>query len=106
LRNLRGSDESEFKWNEIRSELNWKNILFNSLGFITVLSFLLFLRAPILINADNFINFDEAYQGSQIMDIMNGGPVHFYYEGVSYVGIPLGLAAAPFFYVWDKRIRL
>jgi hypothetical protein len=89
-----GMSSSEKK---IRSELNWKNILFNSLGFITVLSFLLFLRAPILINADNFLDFDEAYQGSQIMDLLNGGPVHFYYEGVSYAGIPLGLAAAPFF---------
>jgi hypothetical protein len=85
---------------KIRSELNWKNILFNSLGFITVLSFLLFLRAPILINADNYLNFDEAYQGSQIMDLLNGAPVHFYYEGVSYAGIPLGLAAAPFFFMF------
>lgn len=85
---------------KVRSELSWKNILFNILGFITVLSFLLFLRAPILINADHYLNFDEAYQGSQIMDMLNGGPVHFYYEGVSYAGIPLGLAAAPFFFIF------
>jgi hypothetical protein len=84
----------------VGSQLNWKIIVFNFLGLIAVLFILLFLRAPLLINADNFLNFDEAYQGSQILDLLNGGPIHFYYEGVSYAGIFLGLAAAPFFWMF------
>ena len=85
---------------KVNSQFNWKILIFNFLGLIAVLFILLFLRAPLLINADNFLNFDEAYQGSQILDLLNGGPIHFYYEGVSYAGIFLGLAAAPFFWMF------
>lgn len=83
-----------------RFKFVWKNIIFNLLGFIAVFSFLCFLRAPLLFNADYFLNFDEAYQGSQIIDLLQGGPIHFYYEGVSYAGIFLGLSAAPFFWLF------
>ncbi|MDC0206201.1 glycosyltransferase family 39 protein [Nitrospinae bacterium] len=83
-----------------RFQLNWKFFIFNLLGFISIFSFLCLLRAPLLVNADYLLNFDEAYQGSQIIDLLNGGPVHFYYEGVSYAGIFLGLAAAPFFWLF------
>jgi hypothetical protein len=82
---------------KINSRLNWKLIINNFIGFIFILSCLLLLRAPLLISADYMLNFDEAYQGSQILDLMNGGPIHFYYEGESYAGIFLGLAAIPFF---------
>jgi hypothetical protein len=82
---------------KINSQLNWKLIITNFVGFIFILSCLLLLRVPLLINADYMLSFDEAYQGSQILDLMNGGPIHFYYEGESYAGIFLGLAAIPFF---------
>jgi len=82
-----------------RFQFNWKISIFNLLGFIAIFSFLCLLRAPLLVNADYLLNFDEAYQGSQIIDLLNGGPFHFYYEGVSYAGIFLGLAAVPFFWL-------
>ncbi|MBT5471315.1 MAG: hypothetical protein HOK41_11990 [Nitrospina sp.] len=84
----------------VSAQLKWRKIIFNFLGLVVIFSFLLLLRAPLLVNADNNLNFDEAYQGSQILDLLNGGPVHFYYEGVSYAGIFLGLAAAPFFWLF------
>jgi hypothetical protein len=85
---------------KVNSQFNWKILIFNFLGLIVVLSFLLLLRVPLLVNADNLLTFDEAYQGSQILDMLNGGPVHFYYEGETYAGIFLGLAAAPFFWMF------
>ena len=82
------------------NRINWKFLLINVLGFLFIFFFLFILRLPLFINAENFLNFDEAYQGSQIIDLMNGGPIHFYYEGVSYAGIPLGLASIPLFWMF------
>jgi hypothetical protein len=85
---------------KLNSQFNWKILIFNLLGLIAIFVFLLLLRAPLLVNADYFLSFDEAYQGGQIIDLLKGGPVQFYYEGESYAGIFLGLAAAPFFWLF------
>jgi len=84
---------------KVKSQSAWKALAYNFLGLIIIFAALLLLRVPLLINADHFLTFDEAYQGSQIIDLMKGGPIHFYYEGVRYAGIPLGLAAIPFFWL-------
>jgi len=71
--------------------------IWTSVFLLIIFSCLLVLRAPILSNADLFFTYDEAYQGSQILDLLKGAPLFFYYEGERYAGIFLGLLAAPFF---------
>ncbi|MBC8285129.1 MAG: hypothetical protein H8E32_15045, partial [Nitrospinae bacterium] len=90
---------SELKKKE-NSLVNGKFIFLNLLSFSFIFACLLLFRAPLLFNADHYLSFDEAYQGSQILDLMNGGPIQFYYEGESYAGIFLGLAAIPFFWLF------
>ena len=78
----------------------WRKWTFTILGLLAIFAILLLLRAPILINADYFMSFDEAYQAGQVFDLLRGGPIQFYYEGENYAGIVLGLAAAPFFWLF------
>ena len=86
--------------NQAKPKTRLSKWFINISGLLIILSGLLLLRAPLLINADYFFNYDEAYQGSQIMDLIKGAPLFFYYEGERYAGIFLGLAAAPFLWLF------
>ena len=78
---------------------NWKLVMLNVLALLVILAVLFLIRAPLLINADFLVTLDEADQGSQIIDLMKGGPIFFYFEAERYAGIFLGLAAIPFFWI-------
>lgn len=71
-----------------------------SLINITLIFFaILALRYPILLNADSFLDGDEAHQAQSILSLLNGAPLFFYYETEKYAGILYGLTAIPFFEV-------
>ena len=50
---------------------------------LTVLSIFVILsliRYPIFINSDHFFTNDEGVLGGKIIDLLNGGPLSFYYD--------------------------
>ncbi len=76
---------------------NWKMILSNLAGSLTIFFVLVVLRLPILLNADRLLTTDEAMMAFEILELYNGGPFSFYYSITTYFGILNGLAAFPFF---------
>ena len=82
---------------KMMSDSFWRHWVLSCIFLLVIFAILLVFRAPLLLNADLFFTFDEAYQGSQILDLLKGAPIFFYYEGERYAGIFLGLVAAPFF---------
>ncbi len=56
----------------------------------------IFIRLPALNNADYFFGSDEAFMAVAILELMNGSPMFFNYEGVTYHGVLGGLTAIPF----------
>ena len=58
---------------------------------------LIIFRWPILLNADLFLDSDEAFNANSILGLINGKSWFFYYEGERYHGILDGLIAIPFF---------
>ena len=88
------------KIEKVKSSVSGKTIVFNVLSLLVIFAFLLLLRIPLLINADFLMTFDEAYQASQMLDLMKGGAIHFYYEGERYAGIFLGIVAIPLFWLF------
>jgi len=54
------------------------------------------VRLPALMNADYTFGYDEAFMAVAILELMNGAPIFFNYEGVSYHGVLGGLTAIPF----------
>ena len=75
-------------------------IVFHCIFILIAYIILLFIRLPILVNADSFLTSDEGFMASHIMNLFNGGPFSFYYENVSYAGTFNGLIAIPFFWLF------
>ena len=65
--------------------------------FIFIASVL--IRYPIFFNSDHFFTADEAVMANTIMNILNGGPIVFYYDYARYFGLTGGLLAVPFMWV-------
>lgn len=80
-------------------KFRWRLLIFNILAAILIFLVLVVFRLPILINADYFLTYDEAHQALQILNLQEGGPISFYYDGERYAGIFLGLTAIPFFWL-------
>jgi hypothetical protein len=80
-------------------KFRWRLLIFNILAAVLIFLVLVVFRLPILINADYFLTSDEAHQALQILNLQEGGPVSFYYDGERYAGIFLGLTAIPFFWL-------
>jgi len=76
----------------IRSGLVLIGILF------AMYAFNVFLHLPALMNADYFMNSDEAFVANNLINILEGGRFHFYYEHNRYVGALVDFSAAPFIY--------
>ena len=72
--------------------------LVNGFFIAAIFSFLCFLCYPLLMNADFLLGWEEAQLINHVIDMVQGGSVFFYYEGVSYQGILDSLVALPFFY--------
>jgi hypothetical protein len=71
-------------------------ILINCLGILGIFVASIVVRLPSLINADYSFGYDEAFMAVAILELMNGAPIFFNYEGVSYHGVLGGLTAIPF----------
>jgi hypothetical protein len=78
----------------------YKGITINLFGGLIIFFVLVALRLPVLINADQLLNSDEGLVASQILDLLSGGPLFFYYDVGRYFGIVNGLAAIPFFWIF------
>ncbi len=82
-----------------------KKIITHLLSLALITAALLILNYPILLNADFFVQFDEAAQAAFTVNLMKGSPLTFYYPYIthfSYHGILHGLFAIPFFWLIGK----
>jgi hypothetical protein len=82
-----------------------KKIITHLLYLALITAALLILNYPILLNADFFLQFDEAAQAAFTLNLMKGSPLTPYYPNVShfsYHGILHGLLAIPFFWLIGK----
>ena len=75
-----------------------RSFFLNGLLVSLIFFFLCFLSYPLLINADFLVGWEEAQLVNWVLDMVRGGPIFFYHEGVSYQGILDTLVALPFFY--------
>ena len=69
--------------------------------FFTILLIFLVLaliRYPFLLNSDYHFSGDEGMLASTILHLLNGGPIHFYYDFGRTFGLTSGLVSAPF--IW------
>ncbi len=70
------------------------------IGGLSIFFVLALLRFPVWISPDAFLSADEAYQANQIVGLMRGGPLFYYFYDTSYQGIFYGLTAIPFFWIF------
>ena len=78
---------------------NYKLVILNLSGGLSIFFALIALRLPFLINSDLSLTSDEAIMAYQILDLYNGNSYFAYYDVAKYFGITNGLAAFPFFLV-------
>ena len=79
---------------------NLKACILTVIGGLSIFFVLVLLRLPVLISSDAFLSADEAYQANQIVELMRGGPLFYYFYDTSYQGIFYGLIAIPFFWIF------
>lgn len=65
-------------------------------AIVALVMFALFLRVPLLYNADAFFNSDEALNALAVKHIVDGKEFTTHVWGSSYVGILIGVTAVPF----------
>ncbi len=71
-------------------------VVIHCCGILGIFVVSIFIRLPALNNADYFFGSDEAFMAVAILELMNGSPMFFNYEGVTYHGVLGGLTAIPF----------
>ena len=57
------------------------------------------IRYPFLLNSDYFFTSDEGMLASTIVNMLNGGPIHFYYDFGRTFGLTFGLVSVPFIWI-------
>ena len=70
--------------------------------FIPILLIFLFgvlIRYPIYFNDDQYFTADEGVMANTILNILNGGPIVFYYDYARYFGLTGGFISLPFMWV-------
>ena len=65
-------------------------------GILGIFVVSILIRLPALVNAEHFFFSDEAFMAVAILELMNGSPIFFNYEGVTYHGVLGGITAIPF----------
>ena len=73
-----------------------KQVFLHCCGILAIFAFTVLVRFPALVNADYFLTHDESFMAAAILELMNGAPIFFNYEGANYHGIIGGLTAIPF----------
>ena len=77
-----------------------RQIAINLTGIILIFFVNLLFRYPVLINSDYFWSHDEAFMAFSILELINGGPLFLFYEGVNYHGVLGGITAIPFMWLF------
>lgn len=85
-----------------------RNIGFSSLrqfgyhffAIIFIFLILVLIRYPIFLNSGHHFSSDEGLLASAILNLLNGGPIVFYYDFGRTFGLTFGLASAPFIWVF------
>ena len=85
-----------------------RNIGFSSLrqfgyhffSILLIFLVLVLIRYPFFLNSDHFFTSDEGMLASTILDLLNGGPIVFYYDFGRTFGLTFGLASAPFIWIF------
>ena len=85
------------------SNSKWKMVALNIFGGLSIFFILVAIRSPILINSVQHLSSDEAFQAVQILNLVDGNELYFYFDGECYTGIFYGLAAVPFFWIFGTR---
>ena len=83
-----------------------RNIKFSSMrqfanhfsAILLIFLVLALIRYPVLLNSDYHFSGDEGMLASTILHLLNGGPIHFYYDFGRTFGLTFGLVSAPF--IW------
>ena len=57
------------------------------------------IRYPFLLNSDYLFSSDEGMLANTILNLLNGGPIHFYYDFGRTFGLTSGLVSAPFIWI-------
>ncbi len=70
---------------------------FIPIAFIFVAAVL--IRYPIFFNSDHYFTADEGLMVNTIMNLLEGGPIVFYYDYARYFGLTGGILAVPFMWV-------
>ena len=66
---------------------------------VLIISLILALfRYPLLLNSDYLFSSDEGMLASTILNLLNGGPIVFYFDFGRTFGLTFGLIASPF--IW------
>ncbi|MCH8156432.1 MAG: hypothetical protein IID18_01540, partial [Nitrospinae bacterium] len=68
-------------------------------GIVALFFLVVLIRYPALVNAEYFLGYDEAFMAAAIVELMNGGPMFFFYEGANYHGVLGGITAIPFMWL-------
>ena len=79
-----------------------RKIITHLLSLVLITIVLLIFHYPILLNADFFLQFDEAGQAGFAINLFRGDPVPFYYpakDAFTYTGIQQSLFAIPFYWL-------
>ena len=84
-----------------------QNIKFSSMTQLAIHFFsvllislvLALIRYPFLLNSDYFFTSDEGMLASTIVNMLNGGPIHFYYDFGRTFGLTFGLVSVPFIWI-------
>ena len=79
---------------------NLKTSILTVVGGLSIFFVLVLLRLPVFVNSDTFLTTDEAHHAYQIVELMRGGPLFYYFYDTSYQGIFYGLTAIPFFWIF------
>jgi len=66
---------------------------------LLVIIVLVLIRYPFFLNIDYHFSADEGMLASTILNLLNGGPIIFYYDFGRTFGLTSGLASAPFMWI-------
>ena len=63
------------------SNSKWKIVAFNVFGGLSIFFILVAIRFPLLINSVQNLSLDEAFQAVQILNLVDGNELYFYFDG-------------------------
>ena len=68
-------------------------------AILLIFLILVLIRYPFFLNSNYYFTADEGILATQILDLLKGGPIVFYYATARTFGLTFGLTSAPFIWV-------